>query len=160
MLWRIETSLRRDVEDVIGRRVAAGVVKTLGLPVTSARIVKVFTVAGLDRAEIEQALAAAALHDPVSQRASLTPLAQPEDFDWAIEAGLRPGVTDNEGRTARDTLAMCLGLPADRARDLKVYTSAQYLLRGELTREDVERLGRDMLANELIQRFRIKSADE
>lgn len=40
---------------------------------------------------------------------------------------------------------------------LAVYTSIQYRLHGPLTEEQVTRIARDLLANELIQRFEIKS---
>ena len=40
---------------------------------------------------------------------------------------------------------------------LAVYTSLQYRLHGPLTEEQVTRIARDLLANELIQRFEIKS---
>ena len=40
-------------------------------------------------------------------------------------------------------------------RDVAVYTSTQYLIDARLDREQVERIARDLLANELIQRFQI-----
>jgi phosphoribosylformylglycinamidine synthase len=97
----------------------------------------------------------AALHDPILQRVSLSAL--PCTADWIVEVGLRPGVTDNEGRTARDTAALVLDV---LRRDIEVYTSTQYRLWGKLERADVERLAKDMLANELIERFAIRSGQE
>ena len=80
---------------------------------------------------------------------------------WIVEVGYRPGVTDNEGRTARDTAAMVLGIARD---SLRVYTSVQYRITCTpdrmLGREEVEALARDLLCNTLIQRFRVKSAEE
>ena len=90
------------------------------------------------------------------QAVYLSPLPLPEEgTSWIIEVGYRPGVTDNEGRTARDTAALVLGIE-DRS-SLAVYTSIQYRLHGPLTEEQVTRIARDLLANELIQRFEIKS---
>ena len=40
----------------------------------------------------------------------------------------------------------------------EVYTSSLYLLRGALQRQDVERVVRDVLANPLIQQWRITAA--
>ena len=154
MLHSIEVRLRSQLDDCVGRRLADNVRAALGLVVDSARVVKVFTVEGLDRTGLQRAVDEAALHDPVLQEASLRPF--DSDADWVLEVGFRPGVTDNEGRTARDTLALVLG----RKRDFSVYTAAQYHLKAGLGREDVERIARDLLANELIQRFAVKSADE
>jgi len=144
--------------DVMGRRAAMRITHELGVPVEGAAVVKVYTIAGVGREDVDAILEAAALHDPVSHVASLEPLAK--DFDWIIEVGLRPGVTDNEGRTARETLALVLGLSKTQAKELAVYTSTQYALSGALTREQAQHIGRDHLANELIQRFDIKSAAE
>ena len=138
-------------DDSVGRGFAATVRAALGIELDSARVVKVFIVEGLDAPELRKALDAAALHDPVLHDASLTPF--PSDADWIIEVAFRPGVTDNEGRTARDTLALVLGLP----RDFAVYTAAQYHLKGAVIQADVERIAKDLLANELIQRYGIKS---
>ena len=64
-------------------------------------------------------------------------------------------------RTARDTAAMVLGIARD---SLRVYTSVQYRITCTpdrmLGREEVEALARDLLCNTLIQRFRVKSAEE
>ena len=158
MLLCIEVAPRQHVPDVPGRRAAERITKELGIPVSGVRVVKVYTVSGLEPAEIDRAIEAAALHDPVSHAASASPLAR--DFDWVIEVGFRPGVTDNEGRTARDTLALALGLSKDQAKGLCVYTSAQYAISGKLSLEQAEYIGRGHLANELIQRFSVKSADQ
>lgn len=154
-LFRIEVGVHPRHSDPIGRRVAHEIGEALSIPVEQARIVKVFTVSGASREEVEELVRQAALHDPVLQQAALEPVAS--DADWVIEVGFRPGVTDNEGRTARDTAALVLG--RDR-HSLKVYTSAQYHFWGKFSREDAERIAKGMLCNELIQRYRLKSREE
>lgn len=158
MLFRVEVAPKPHVPDVPGRRAAMRITHELGVPVDDAAVVKTYTIAGLAEKDLEKVLEAAALHDPVSHIASLTPLAR--DFDWIIEVGFRPGVTDNEGRTAKETLALVLGLTKEQARGLAVYTSAQYALKGALDRSQAEHIARDHLCNELIQRFEIKSGKE
>ena len=155
MLYRIEAGVSPQLDDTSGRNVRARVISDLGLEPAAVRLVKVFTLDGLSSEQARLLLDQAALHDPVLQKASLSPL--PCDADWIVEVGFRPGVTDNEGRTARDTAALVLGLPR---KSLAVYTSIQYRLWGALSREDVERIARDLLANELIQRFSLKSREE
>ncbi len=162
MLYRLEAGPRPDLEDVQGRKVAERVRAALGIAVGSIRLVKVFTADGLDETQARRLLDDGVWHDPILQRAALgtlPPLAPPPD--WYVEVGFRPGVTDNEGRTARDTAAMVLGIPRER---LAVYTALQYRIRNDpaapLSHGQVETMARDLLCNTLIQRFRIKSAAE
>jgi phosphoribosylformylglycinamidine synthase len=153
MLRRIEVGLRPHVADTVGRKVCNKIAESLDLTPESVQIVKVFTIDGLSEQQLDEVLKQGALHDPVLQEASAAPAAG--DADWYLEVGLRPGVTDNEGRTARETIAIVLGI-SDR-RSVNVYVANQYRISGDLSRDDVERIGRDLLANELIQRFSVKS---
>lgn len=160
MLYRIEAGLHPHLDDTVGRNTAQHMLKALDVAVDAVRQVKVFTVDGLDEAQVRRLVDEAIWHDPVLQRASLsTPLPMdPFEADWILEVGYRPGVTDNEGRTARDTAAMVLR--RDR-RDIAVYTSIQYRIKGTaLDKATVERVARDLLCNELIQRYQIKSREE
>lgn len=163
-LFRVETGVHPRHDDAVGRRVAAEIREALGLSVDSARVIKVFTLKGVSPEEARALVDGAALHDPVLQQASLAPMTpkfEGRPADFVIEVGFRPGVTDNEGHTARDTAALVLG--RERA-GIAAYTSAQYHLWGNpscpLVRGDAERIAGGLLANELIQRFRIKSAEE
>ncbi len=156
MLFRIEVGPKAQVKDVMGLRVAHKIENELGLSVDRVGVVKVFTVDGLTREQAETALSRSALHDPVLHDASLDPLPRP--FDWTLEVGFRPGVTDNEGRTAKETLALVLGLSKEAAKLLSVYTSHRYLLSGTLTESQVQAMARDLLGNDLIQRHEYASA--
>jgi len=161
MLVRFELGLKPGVRDVVGERVARKVKSELGLDLAGVGIVRVFTVEGIDQAQAEAVVAAGALHDPVLHEISLTPVAKVAPQDWVLEVGFRPGVTDNEAKTARETIARVLGLDK-AAPGLAVYTSVQYLLRAApgqaLSEKTVLHIARDLLANELIQRFEYKSA--
>ncbi|MEF2145779.1 MAG: phosphoribosylformylglycinamidine synthase subunit PurS [Desulfovibrionaceae bacterium] len=154
MLFRVEVGLKEHVRDVQGEKVAHKIREELGLSVAQVRTVRVFTVEGLDKAQVERLLDAGALHDPVLHEVSLAPLAR--GFEWILEVGFRPGVTDNEGRTARETAALVLGLKGPAADALKIYTSQQYLLNGVDGENAVQSIARDLLANELIQRYEYK----
>ncbi len=160
MLYRIEAGLLAHIEDTVGKKTAMHIAKALDIKLASVYQVKVFTVDGLNMQEVQRLVTEAVWHDPVMQRASLEPLPLSEDRkeDFILEVGFRPGVTDNEARTARDTAAMVLR--KNRA-DLNVYTSIQYRLvasvEQSLNLEQVENIARNLLCNELIQRYRIKS---
>ncbi len=160
MLYRIEAGLHAHIEDTVGKKTAAHIAKALNITLEAVHQIKVFTVDGLSLAEAERLIQEAIWHDPVMQSASLEPLPlnkdKPEDF--ILEVGFRPGVTDNEARTARDTAAMVL--QKERA-DINVYTSIQYRLvsakEAPLSLEQVEYIACNLLCNELIQRYRVKS---
>lgn len=156
MLWRVEVALKDHVRDVHGHKVSNKIEEELGIEAGEVRTIKVYTVEGLEKDEIEKVLELGVLHDPVLHTPALEPAAK--DFAWNLEVGFRPGVTDNEGRTAQESLTLVLK-PEDPEK-IKVYTSTQYLFSEDLGLEKVSHIARDLLANELIQRYEIRSADE
>ncbi|MEZ0576713.1 phosphoribosylformylglycinamidine synthase, partial [Halodesulfovibrio aestuarii] len=156
MLRRIEAGLRKGVVDTQGIKTANKIREALGFDVKDVRQVKVFTVDGLTEEQLGTVVSEAALHDPVLQDAALSPVSS--QADWVLEVGFRPGVTDNEGRTARETIAIVLEL-ADREA-VSVYVADQYHIYGDFTEDQIASIGRDVLANELIQRFEYKSKAE
>uniref|UniRef100_I2Q4B6 Phosphoribosylformylglycinamidine synthase subunit PurL n=1 Tax=Desulfovibrio sp. U5L TaxID=596152 RepID=I2Q4B6_9BACT len=160
MLSRVAVGLRPSVTDVVGQRVAGKIKSELHLPVTAVRIVKIFTIDGLSADEAGRIAADGVLHDPVVQVASLSPLSPaPETTDWVVEVGFRPGVTDNEARTAKEAISLALDLPADRRKTLAVYTAAQYHIEGLPDRAAAKHVAVDLLGNDLLQRHHIKSGD-
>lgn len=111
MLYRVETGLHANITDTQGRKTALHLLKALQIPVAAIRQIKVYTVDGLDAAQVNRLVDEGIWHDPILQQASLEPLPFVEPAPhWIVEVGYRPGVTDNEGRTARDTAAMVLGI--------------------------------------------------
>src|SRR6266702_1487061 len=155
MVRRIEIALRDIVRDPRGERIKREIEHFLHLPVEKVRTIDVYTVdAELSDAELQQA-AAEPFCDPVIQTCSIDRPAA-ADFDFLVEVGFRPGVTDNVGRTAREAIEYITGRPFQPGEG--VYTSVQYLLSGRLTHADVERIATDLLCNTLIQRFQILDA--
>lgn len=152
MLARLEVALRAGVRDVRGEKIARRIKEHLNLEVKSVRIIKGYTIEGLNQEELEIVKKEHFLSDPVLHETAYTPLAQ--GFDWAIEVGFRPGVTDNEGKTASETLKRVF------QKEIRVYTSEQFLIEGKLKKEDIEHIAKDLLANELIQRFTYKSSSD
>jgi len=157
MAWRVVVGLKDGVRDARGETVRENLKRFLGIEVTSVRTLDVYTIdADLARDEVEAA-AAGPLSDPVIQEVAVNrPLAH--DFDVLIEIGFRPGVTDNVGRTAREAIQYLTGRPF--AAGEAVYTSTQYLIRGGISRQQAETIAADLLANALIQRWDIYTADE
>ncbi len=160
MLARVQVALKPSLTDSFGDKTKKRIQADLGIPVSGVRTVKVFTVeADISEDEL-RAAAAGPFCDPVTQVHSLGPIALELDipFDWLIEVGFRPGVTDNEGRTAAQALAYLLGRKL--APEEAVYTSTQFLISGRLDRGQAETIARKLLANELIQRFTVMSREE
>jgi phosphoribosylformylglycinamidine synthase subunit PurSL len=160
MLARIEVGLKTRINDAFGEATRKRIATDLKVAADGVRTIKVFTVeAEISPAQLSAA-AAGPYSDPVTQEFALGPLALAQGlaFDWCIEVGFRPGVTDNEGRTAAQALELLLGrkLQAGEA----VYTSTQYLLRGRLSREQITTIAAKLLANELIERFTILDHQE
>ncbi|NPA39260.1 MAG: phosphoribosylformylglycinamidine synthase, partial [Thermodesulfobacteria bacterium] len=159
---RIEVATKPHFKDVTGKKVKKKILSDLGLPVDKVFSVKVYLVEGDFSREVIQRFAESALCDPVIQTFSIgEPIVKKLNFnfDWALEIGFLPGVTDNEGKTAEEALRYVI------ERDLVsekegVYFARQFLIKGTLTREDVERIARDLLANELIERWFILSREE
>lgn len=90
------------------------------------------------------------LANPITQKIN----AELQGFDWALEIGFLPGVTDNIGHTASELLALS-GAENDNA----CFTSRLYLIKGDVNKNSVEELA-SSLSNSLIQRISIKSASE
>ncbi len=155
MAHRIEVGLAAWVADAPGNKIRARISSELGIEVGAVRCIDVYTLdVELTPDQLSQ-VAGDPLCDPVIQRSAIdAPLGS--GFDWAIEVAYRPGVTDNVGRTAAEAVALSL----DRSlRDGKgVYTSRQYLIRGKLGRDQVERIATELLSNELIQRSAVMDA--
>jgi phosphoribosylformylglycinamidine synthase len=154
---RIEIGLKKGIRDPLGEKIGRRVQNDLGLPVESVRTISVFTLdMELSKKELESVVMGPFV-DPIIQKYRIDqPLAQ--DFDWLVEVGFKPGVTDNVGKTAKEAIEWRLGRKLKEEE--KVYTSTQYLFGGHLKREDVERICTDLLGNSLIQRFEVWKADE
>ena len=82
-----------------------------------------------------------------------------EDFDYYLEVGLLPGVTDDVGRTAEESLVIALGLESEMRPQVFYSRGFAFTSKG-LERADVEVIARSVLCNELIQGFRIVSREE
>ncbi len=152
MPFRVEIALKSGYRDAIGEGVKNSIKNNLGIVADDVRTIKVYTVnAALTDAE-KKAVAAGPFSDAVVQRYSIDmPLAS--GFDWLVEVSFRPGVTDNEGRTGREAIEDRLGRKLSPGES--VHTSMQYLIKGNLTIEQIETISKQLLGNDLIERFDI-----
>jgi phosphoribosylformylglycinamidine synthase len=158
MAIRIEVGFKKGIRDALGEKIKKMIIDNLFLRVEKVRTIEVYTIAGdLTKEELKNA-AAGPLSDPVIQYFSINiPLAA--DFDWLIEVGFRPGVTDNVGKTAREAIELILGNNTG-GREIAVYTSRQYLINGKINADETQKIASGLLANDLIQRHQIISAKD
>ena len=128
-------------------------VGSAGKKVQSVDIVDVYTIeVPLTGQELKKV--ATALHTSLSQTYTINKALGPQKFAYAIEIGFLPGVTDNVGSTARETI---IDILKKRISDLDhVFSSRIYFLQGKLSATDAGTIAQS-LHNPLIQRCSIKS---
>ena len=157
MVHRIEIGFKEGIRDVLGERIKRKITEHLDIAVEEVKTIDVYTIEGeIDRSTLET-IAGGPLSDAVIQRYKID-VGLAENFDWLIEVGFRPGVTDNVGKTAKE--AVRLLVEESERRRIGVYTSRQYVIKGKLERDGVEKIASRLLANELIQRYEIVSGSE
>ena len=158
MPHRIEVGFDGQASDALGEKTKKRIIEDLGIAVQSVKTVDVFSIDAEMGDEQLRILGERLFCDPIIQDFRVDrPLAR--DFDWLIEVGLKPGVTDNVGKTARDAIERVLNF--EFAPGQAVYSSRQFLISAKgLTRQDVDRIAADHLANDLIQRQMVFDRDE
>ncbi len=157
MAARLEIALKKHLFDPEGASLCRKVHDYFGWHVEQVRVIHVLTFdTDLSREELEL-IREELFTNPVSQESSYHTLA--EDFHWAIWVGLRPGVRDTAGSVAIEAICDLLErVPSPRNA---VYTSRLYLLKGHsLQRDQVETVARELLANDIIQQWRIFSSSQ
>jgi phosphoribosylformylglycinamidine synthase len=105
----------------------------------------------------EVASLAEMLVQPVTQSYTLNTPYVPKDFDFAIEVGYLPGVTDNIAHTVRESAEDLLGKRLDPEKS--VFSSMTYFISGDISSEDMITLAGEFF-NPLIQRCQILKSDD
>jgi len=153
---RIEVKFKPGVADAAGKSTRKRILSDLDISVNDVSTVDVYTIdKDLTKDQLEK-IRTEIFTDPLTQESAAgRPVGS--NFDWAIEVGFLPGVTDNVGNTSRSAIEELLSLKF--GPDENVYSSRQYLLKGTLSREQIERIA-SFLYNPLIQRVQFKSYQE
>ena len=149
---RIEITLRDDLPDAEGDGIRRKALNYFGITVKDIRTVSILTFdTALSVKQIEL-VRNQIFTNPITQISSLDPLNLA--FDWIIWVGYRPGVKDNPGATAMEAVEDLLEI---RFRgDESIYTSKRYCLSGPgLTRQNMEVIAGELLANDIIQQWKI-----
>ncbi len=101
--------------------------------------------------------AAERLANPAIETYSIKDALAPSEYSFAIEIGYLPGVTDNVGRTTRQTIEDRIGRKFAEGED--VYTSKILYVSGDITENDAQKFARE-LHNPLIERAKVFKAGE
>lgn len=151
-LHRIAVSGHEPTKDPRGADLAEKLAELTG-KTPQVGVADVYTVAG-PLTDAELAETGKFLANPAVEQVTVDS-APFDDADWVAEVGFLPGVTDNVGSTARDTIADLVD-----SKLSGVYTSRQYAVRGKVSAKQVEQAAAEILYNELIQRCRVASGTE
>jgi phosphoribosylformylglycinamidine synthase II len=156
MVARLEIRLKPGLKDAEGDNVRKKAKEYFSIEVQEIRVVRVLTFdTSLGRDQLEAARTGI-FTNPVTEESSFLPTAK--DFDWIIWVGLRPGVRDTAGSTAVEAIEDLLKIKLKPNE--AIYTSKIYTIKGQLTGNQVQTIAREILANDIIQQWRITSCGE
>ncbi len=151
MVSRLEIRLNPELVDAEGSKIRQKAVDYYDLKIQDLRVIRVLTIdADLNAQQMER-LKNDIFTNPVTEEASYSPLAR--NFDWLIWVGFRPGVRDTVGSTAVEAIEDLLKIRFQYNE--AIYTSKLFEIRGELTKDQVALIAGEMLANDIIQQWKI-----
>ncbi len=155
MPYQLEITLKPHLLDAEGEAIRRKARDYFGFELSAVRTVHIVTFDVRLTDAQREVLRKEVFTNPVTQVSSYRPLAV--DFDWTIWVGYRPGVRDNPGSTAAEALEDVLGIRL--AEGEAVYTSRRYCVRGGgLDRTGAARIAAELLANDIIQRWKVVDA--
>ena len=154
---RLEIALKEHLTDAEGQGLRQKALDYFGMQLLRVRSIHILTIdAELSHDQLKQ-IQAEIFTNPVTQISAFEPLNFP--FDWTIWVGYRPGVRDNPGSTAVEAVEDLLGIRL--APNEAIYTSRRYCIEGsELVAEDLDKIAGELLANDIIQQWKIVSAKD
>ncbi len=150
----IEVGTKDGLFDALGEGVKNSIIGDLGITcVKSVKFLDVYNIdAGLEEEELG-GIAEKVLSDPISQSFSVnSPL--PGKFDWEVVVKYNPDVTDNVGFTAKKAIEDFLGREIGPRNCVR--SARKYLLEGELSLENLEKICKRLLANETVEVYEIR----
>jgi phosphoribosylformylglycinamidine synthase len=155
MIHRIKVGSKPEEKDVLGENIKKEIESFFHFKIDSILTRKIYSIdANLSEKELNL-LRRDLLIDAITEY-----LCEEDTFDWLIEVGYKPGVTDNVANTLKN-----IAIPAILNRKLKdddsVWTSTQYLIHSkELSENDIKIIGTKLLANPIIEDIKIASYEE
>lgn len=125
--------------------------------VTQVQLIDVYTIdADLSAEQLDHV--AQMLSNSVIHEYAIDQPVKTNQFNWAVEIGFLPGVTDNVATTTKEAITDLLGIEMPKGA-AGVHSSQVLCIAGELSAEDITLIG-DNIANPLIQRIHVKSLEQ
>ncbi|MBR9707065.1 MAG: phosphoribosylamine--glycine ligase, partial [Candidatus Diapherotrites archaeon] len=155
---KLEIRYKKEHKDPRDDSIKRKIKDYLNINITNAAVIDNFTIDANLTEEQLQRVQKEIFTDPITQNSSYKPLTEEFDFDYVIEVGYLPGAKDNAGETSAKAIEDLLKTKLNKGE--AVYTSRQYLLKGDLNDENVKLIGKDILANEMIEHWKILSHQE
>jgi len=157
MPHRLEIALKKNLFDAEGEGIRRKAKGYFGIEMDCVRTISVVTIDAGFSGEQLRAVQTEIFSNPVTHLSSYDPL--DIEFDWTIWVGFRPGVRDNPGSTAVEAIEDLLNLKF--GADDAVYTSRRYCIKGNgLSADDMDKIAGELLANHIIQQWKIVSFDQ
>ena len=154
---RLEIALKESLIDAEGEGIRQKAKQYFDIQLSRVRCIHVVTIdADLSSGQLKT-IQQGVFTNPVTQISSFEPL--DVNFDWTIWVGYRPGVRDNPGSTAVEAVEDILKFKFGPGRS--IYTSRRYCVEGQgLVIDDLEKIAGELLANNIIQQWKIFSAKQ
>ena len=150
---RIAISHKAEAADPAAIELASALKEFFKLDIQKIQILRIYAIYKDLSSEQLHSIARGPLLDPIFEE-PLTPEHIEDAYNWSVEIGFKPGVTDNAGKTARQAISTYLNLPFHL--DESVKASTQYLFRGNFKQEEVQKVAFELLGNELIEDISIR----
>ena len=150
---RIEVAFSRASLDSAGETTKNDITDDLGIPgiesVRTSEIYYIGTTPAISESELKK-VAESVFIDPLTQNYSLSEKLFKE-FDFFIEVRLHEDVTDNVGIVALEGIEDFLG----KKLGGRVRTAKRFYIEGKISRQECERIARELLANDVIEEFSV-----
>ena len=152
MEWKVEVSLKSNINDAVGSGIVEDI-KDLGITdVEKVRTAQLYWLNG-DITETElETICVALLTDAITQRYAYSSSDKgpgaPINNAWIVEVNFKPGVTDAVGDSVMKGIRD-LGISGVKS----ARTGQKYVIKGNLTEEQIKVISRRLLANEVIHNF-------
>jgi phosphoribosylformylglycinamidine synthase subunit PurSL len=151
MTSRLEIRLKRQLADAEGVSIRRKSREYFGFEVEDIRTIRVLTIdIDLEKTDLER-IRTEIFTNPVTEESSFSPIAS--SFDWLLWVGFRPGVRDTAGSTAAEAIEDLLGMGLKSGQT--VYCSKLFEIKGNISASQAEIIAKDLLANDLIQQWKI-----
>ncbi|MCF7919205.1 MAG: phosphoribosylformylglycinamidine synthase [Candidatus Cloacimonetes bacterium] len=152
MINRIQILYKDGIPDTRGRKIAREAQNFLGIETGKIKSTKIYIINyDLTLDQVNQ-LAENGLCDKVLHNIMLNELLQPAGFYSFILAAKLPGVTDDEGISAQNTLSDLLGLTLD-IRTQHIFSQELLYLEKNLSSSELQKIAETLLGNKLINHF-------